>query len=211
MSIHDKAFRCLSSCCVPTLFWLRQGYNRASASRTQCCVQITCIVGIANFGVSCNHSLHHPVLLPRRSTAAASSRDPDAVQWAASVTELQEQDTFHSDLKTLQSPSTSSSDLDTADVQQHSGSARRRSRSRKHQSQESQAEFAEQVINCLVQQAQLPKALAEHVVTTLIKGTPGMPSQPKEVCRRVRCLQELLGVDNALMALKRSPYLVAYR
>lgn len=71
-------------------------------------------------------------------------------------------------------------------------------------------EDADTIIEALVSRTHLPQSVAEKVVQARA-GTPYVTSNPDKLCARVQALQQLLGPDNAAMALKRHPALVAYR
>jgi hypothetical protein len=66
------------------------------------------------------------------------------------------------------------------------------------------------LIDILVTATQLPRATAERVVAARHSST-GIPQQPDKLCRRVQCLQQLLGTDNADLALRRYPSILAHR
>jgi hypothetical protein len=71
-------------------------------------------------------------------------------------------------------------------------------------------EDADTIMEALVTRTQLPQSVAEKVVQARA-GTPYVTSNPDKLCARVQAVQQLLGADNAAMALKRHPALVAYR
>jgi hypothetical protein len=71
-------------------------------------------------------------------------------------------------------------------------------------------EDADTIIEALVSRTHLPQSVAEKVVQARA-GTPYVTNNPDKLCARVQALQQLLGPDNAAMALKRHPALVAYR
>lgn len=66
------------------------------------------------------------------------------------------------------------------------------------------------LIDILVNRTQLPRTTAEKVVAARNSST-SIPQQPDKLCHRVHCLQQLLGTDNAELALRRFPSIVAYR
>lgn len=71
-------------------------------------------------------------------------------------------------------------------------------------------EDAHLLVDSLVSRTQLPRAVAEKVVRAR-SGTPYVTSNPDKLCARVQHLQQLLGAENAEMALRRTPHLVSYR
>lgn len=65
------------------------------------------------------------------------------------------------------------------------------------------------VVAALVSTANISQKLAECIVSA--RGATGISADPEELCQRVQLLQQLLGQQNANLALQRFPNLTTYR
>jgi len=65
------------------------------------------------------------------------------------------------------------------------------------------------VVAALVSTAKISQKLAECIVSA--RGATGISADPEELCQRVQLLQQLLGQQNANLALQRFPNLTTYR